>query len=482
MPDLTASAILTQIGVKSFDVLFSELVKKLFSKPEEAAPGRLRTAHLKEHCERTFQRCTKIKTLLSRDEPIDMLQQYVNTRFRVKRRGKERMIDDYDAITEIEEKRRATVVGTAGCGKTIFMRYLWVSLFTSIDAHIPIFVELRRLNSMSTLDLESVIFHSIVPTQEKIDIASFQSWIGHGRFTFILDGVDEIAADKRDKVQEQILKLCVKSSDNIVIVSGRPDDRFDSWQEFSVFRIELLNKQQVVQLIEKIDFDLSVKRKFIDAIEKGLYAKHRDFLSSPLLASMMLLTCQHYAEIPEKIHVFYELAYATLFSKHDALKEAFKREKYTGLSIDIFKRQLSCFCIITYKDEKFSFNEADLLDYIRKSALLSDIPFKAEDFMKDLLESVCLLQQDGLEIGFSHRSFQEYFAAVYLVNMHQEKLSALLPQLARRGTDSVFTMMNDMNHDLFEFTYVIPMINKAKRLAKTLGDNPTAVDIALLIS
>ena len=284
------------------------------------------------------------------------------------------------------------------------------------------------------------------------------------------------------RYKEQILKLCVKSSDNIVIVSGRPDDRFDFWQEFSVFRIELLNKQQVVQLIEKIDFDLSVKRKFIDAIEKGLYAKHRDFLSSPLLASMMLLTCQHYAEIPEKIHVFYELAYATLFSKHDALKEAFKREKYTGLSIDIFKRQLSCFCIITYKDEKFSFNEADLLDYIRKSALLSDIPFKAEDFMKDLLESVCLLQQDGLEIGFSHRSFQEYFAAVYLVNMHQEKLSALLPQLARRGTDSVFTMMNDMNHDLFEFTYVIPMINKAKRLAKTLGDNPTAVDIALLIS
>ena len=160
------------------------------------------------------------------------------------------------------------------------------------------------------------------------------------------------------------------------------------------------------------------------------------------------------------------------------LEGAFKREKYTRLSIDIFKRQLSCFCIITYSDEKFSFNETDLLDYIRKSTLLSDISFNVEDFMKDLLESVCILQQDGLEIGFSHRSFQEYFAAVYLVNMPQEKLSALLPQLARRGTDSVFTMMNDMNHDLFESAYVIPMINKAKRLTKTLGNAPTAVDIA----
>jgi hypothetical protein len=140
---------------------------------------------------------------------------------------------------------------------------------------------------------------------------------------------------------------------------------------------------------------------------------------------------------------------------------------------------LLIFCVIFYKDEKFSFNDTEVLEYIRKSALLSDISFKAEDFLTDLLESVCILQQDGLEIGFSHRSFQEYFTAVYLVNMRQEKLIALLPQLARRGgTDSVFTMMKDMNYDLFESAYVIPMINKARRREKFLGDKPSAVAIA----
>jgi hypothetical protein len=186
MSDLAAGAIITHIGIKTFDVPFSEVVKKLFNKPEEPAPGKLRTAHLKEHCERTYQRCIKIKTLLSRDEPVDMLQQYVNIKFRVKRRGKEKTIDDYDAITEIGQKGRATSVGTAGSGKTIFMRYLWISLFTGSDPHIPIFVELRRLNSMSTLDLESFIFHSIIPTHEKIDITSFQSWIANGRFAFMM--------------------------------------------------------------------------------------------------------------------------------------------------------------------------------------------------------------------------------------------------------------------------------------------------------
>lgn len=61
--------------------------------------------------------------------------------------------------------------------------------------------------------------------------------------------------------------------------------------------------------------------------------------------------------------------------------------------------------------------------------------------------------------------------------MPQDKLKDLLPQLARRGTDSVFNMMNDMNHDLFESSYVIPMINKTKRLTRVLNENSTAVDI-----
>src|ERR1700678_3995848 len=149
---------------------------------------------------------------------------------------------------------------------------------------------------------------------------------------------------------------------------------------------------------------------------------------------MMLLTFQHYAEIPEKIHVFYDLAFSTLFSKHDALKEVFKREKYTKFPIDVFKRQMSCLCIITYREEKFAFSEAAILYFINLSAQLSDIQFNAGDFLRDMLESVCIMQQDGLDIVFSHRSFQEFFASFYLANMTREKLVALLPRLAMRPT------------------------------------------------
>ena len=62
------------------------------------------------------------------------------------------------------------------------------------------------------------------------------------------------------------------------------------------------------------------QQKFIDNVKKHLYDKHKSFLSNPLLTTMMLLTFDQFAEIPEKMFLFYEQAFDTLFLKHDATK------------------------------------------------------------------------------------------------------------------------------------------------------------------
>jgi predicted NACHT family NTPase len=276
MPDFTVAAVASQIVTKGFEIIFSEIAKKIFAK-SEAAPGSIRASHFKEHCSRTFDRCTKIKTLLSRDEPVDMLQQYVNIKLKVRRKGSDLLIDDFGSISEILDKRRVTIVGTAGSGKTVFMRYLWVSLFVGAESRIPVFLELRRLNSLTTVDIISFIFLSIVGTESKIDQASFTSLIDAGRFVFVLDGFDEVSIEKRDLVQAQILDLCARSKANVVVVSGRPDDRFDAWQEFSKYRVEPLELTQVVTLVERVSFDVSTKKRFTESLKNGLYKAHSSF-------------------------------------------------------------------------------------------------------------------------------------------------------------------------------------------------------------
>ena len=66
--------------------------------------------------------------------------------------------------------------------------------------------------------------------------------------------------------------------------------------------------------------------------------KHESFASNPLLLNIMLLTYDNYADIPEKLHLFYSNAFETLYIKHDATKGGYKREFKTKLSSDDFKR------------------------------------------------------------------------------------------------------------------------------------------------
>jgi hypothetical protein len=81
-----------------------------------------------------------------------------------------------------------------------------------------------------------------------------------------------------------------------------------------------------------------------------------------------------------------------------------------------------------------------------------------EGFLSDLLESVCVLQREGLSLTFSHRSFQEYFCAYSLLRLPQEQSKVLARQFASRTRDSVFNLLNEMNRSLFEDIYVEPMI------------------------
>ena len=44
---------------------------------------------------------------------------------------------------------------------------------------------------------------------------------------------------------------------------------------------------------------------------------------------MMLMTFDEFAEIPSKMHIFYDQAFSVLYNKHDAMKTSFRRKFYT---------------------------------------------------------------------------------------------------------------------------------------------------------
>jgi hypothetical protein len=174
-----------------------------------------------------------------------------------------------------------------------------------------------------------------------------------------------------------------------------------------------MTKLQVVSLITKIDYEQVVKEKFISGIEATLFDSHKEFLSNPLLATIMLLTFEQFAEIPEKMHIFYQQAFETLFHRHDATKEMYSRERYTSFPVDEFKRYLGAFCLVTYLDQRFSFDEATVLKFLGEAFVLEGVAVNydaRQNFLKDLLMSVACCRKMEMSYCFPIDLFRNIFA------------------------------------------------------------------------
>ena len=138
---------------EGFKALVPKLILKAVDAGFEAISGRsARQSKLdfQGHLERTFDRCTVVRTILNRDVSVKLLDQYVGLNFYCN--GKS--VDDYALIEHIPRIKRVTISGTAGGGKTWFTKYLWLSYFVnSPGGRIPLYIELRRLNNLTTDDI-----------------------------------------------------------------------------------------------------------------------------------------------------------------------------------------------------------------------------------------------------------------------------------------------------------------------------------------
>jgi hypothetical protein len=416
--------------------------------------------------ETTVYRCSNIKTLISRDASIPIHSIYVKTYLF----SDKKKIDDDKFITSLSSIRAAVILGGAGSGKSVFMRHLFLSLAHSELGILPLFVELRGFNLPNSLDLLPYVFQTVVSPGATITQAQLEKGIKSGAFFLILDGFDEVSPDIRPKLEAAILELQRNNPKIVIVVTSRPDERFYSWQNFKTFSVVPMKKKQVVQLIRKLPYDPSIRSKFSDAIEKELYEKHESFLSNPLLATMMLITYEQFAHIPDKVHIFYEQAFETLFFRHDTSKEAaFQRKRHVDLAINEFKNCLSSLSISTYVREKFQFSESEILESISNASEYERVNVRASAFLQDLLESVCIMQRDGTLVTFTHRSFQEYFSAFFISRNPSIDIGELLDTISSRSEDSVIGMAFDINRDLIERSWILPRIRTLNAELSLIG-------------
>lgn len=454
MAELDVSKIAVEL-VKQFSKPVIEGVKSVGG----SAKDRLRVDFhvcFTKYLERSHERLSKTKTLLYRQAPVSIKKFYVRTDLSL---GNNQTVKESDFIEEIEKNRRLVVSGTAGCGKSTFCKSVFLDLVEEPRAVFPIFIELRHLNGQKEKGLVKYVIDSLINIDPKFTQKQFDYALKLGKVLLILDGFDEINIENREFYEREMLSLSNNYQNILILISSRPDRRFASWEEFFHYSVLPLDKDKALALIGKLDYDSEVKKSFLKALEELLFEKHISFARNPLLLTMMLLTYEQIAEIPNKVHLFYEQAFLTLFNKHDSLKSLYKRESFSGLPLDEFKQVLSAFCVLSYTDRKYYFDEGEIDGYLKKSIEICGVNTTHVHFQNDLLDSVCILQRDGLGYAFTHRSFQEYFTALFVVNLTSNNRYEIFDKIAFiNDRDNVISMIFDINPTLLEQAWVVPRI------------------------
>lgn len=458
------AAAATDRTVKAVQTAFAATVSKNVGRVAKSVSDRAIVAlqiGFNEYLFTSYNKCRLFKSILCPQEPLVLLDHYVNVNLTCGTN----VIQDQFLVDDIQRYRNVVVTGLAGSGKSMLMKYLTISHFENPRGVVPLFVELRQLNSLTNQDLLTFIRSSCTSKSHNVTSDQFALSLRAGGLMLILDGFDELQYEIRDNIQRQILDFGKDFPNTTVVISSRPDDRFHSWPSFYVFKVNELSEDQVQALIGNLQYDTGVKKRFLKEVKSTLYKSHKSFLSSPLLASIMLLTYEEFAEIPQKMHAFYGQAFDTLFQKHDAQKEQYQRRTRTQLTREAFKDCFAVFCAMSYLEEHYSFSEEQLNTTARNSIKYlvetgENFPHTVteDQLVSDLFESVCMLQKDGLEVTFVHRSFQEYFTSLFVRGLPADKIKPFLDKCADRFTDAVVPMAIDLSRNLVENNWVIPAI------------------------
>lgn len=439
----------------------------------EKQNNKLKTSLFKEYLNNAKNKYDTIKTLLYSDFPRPFYDFYVynNIKHREPLKNKHftykiNIIKNSTIKSVLEISPFLIITGTGGIGKSMMMRHLLLNAIEHFEdlKLLPIFITLKDFDS-TKIDLFEYIYSKVQCLSSTISKEIVEKALYKGICVLLFDGLDEIAFDNAKYFERELDVFTDRFSKNNFIFSSRPFQSFVSFSRFCVLQLQPFTKTQAIMLIDKLEFrpdQPEIKTKFRAELDHSLYRTHRNFTENPLLLTIMLLTFELFAEVPSKMYIFYREAFLALSKTHDASKGAYKRTLKTGLSIDVFSDYFAEFCFRSYREEKFELSYMDFVKYLseinkNKASVMVD------DFIFDLCSNLCVMYNESGKYYFSHRSFQEYFCALFLSKQKDKFISRLGDFFEKRERfvlgDRTLYMLYDMIPDKIEEYVFVPFLS-----------------------
>lgn len=438
---------------------------------------------LSNYLEKQRAKFVNIKTLLHRTTPVPFYDIYLPTRLSCRNKS----IETSSINRVFWETQFVTIIGDAGSGKSTLIKHLFLNSISEKFC-IPILIELRYLNdykgSIEDYIRENIFENKLSPTEKILN-----RLLENGKFVFFLDGYDEIKSDSKKFVVEKLNAFIDKYRLNRFLLTSRPYSNIELLPLFHNYRIEKLNDVEIKKFISIQKIESELAQKIIKSVSENKVLYLKSYLTNPLLLSLYILTFSTNSSIPDKKYIFYRRVLDVLFKEHDSItKIGYERELKTKLSQEGFEEILKIFSFISYFDSEYDFTKDYLFDLLNKiKEKRTSFNFDNNDLIEDLKSAIALWTEDSGVYSFAHRSMQEYFAALYIKGINDNKKDAykkihskLFENRRNRETANFLSLCDEMDSYNYKKYMLLPTLKSINKKINRQDDR-TIIKSCLLL-
>jgi hypothetical protein len=351
-----------------------------------------------------------VKTLWQIDKPVDVESFYCDSHVLLQRRGKTPRRKKIHFVSDLDPKGNFVIQGIAGQGKSILLRHLFINQ-TALGTHIPIFIELRRIQKSETLSTHISRFLQMLDLPS--DPTIIRILLRSGKFMFFLDGFDEIADDQVMSILDELEYLTSVSRNCQFIVASRLHSPITMSPLFNLVSLDDLQGNEYQKLVRK----LSDNKKYANSIINQIKAREpgiSELLCTPLLVTLLLIAYKSYQAIPVHLSEFYESIFINLLQRHDGTKPAFTRSRRCSLNDNQYRQVFDAFCFQAKKQDTKLLSHQQIYSCVEQAMNLLDINEDVDSYIKDIKGITCLLLEESGQYRFIHNTVQEYYTASFI--------------------------------------------------------------------
>lgn len=420
--------------------------------------GRARSDIKEAAIARALCSITKVKTLWNVEKEVSLHEFYYPSSITFS----EGACKTIASLKELGPRQNFVIQGTAGQGKSIFLRYLCGQelIPSQTSSRVPLFVELRRVRE--NWNVQSLIVEALQKYKLPSTDAAWSFLASSGKFVLLMDAFDEIDPGLTGQAVADIETLAELYRETLqIIVTSRPDADIQRSPLFRVCRLMPLRGEDHLPFLQKICPEKNQAESLMRVLGSSS-TEIRDLLTTPLMMTLLVILYKSLQTVPDTVPKFYEELFDVLFYRHDHSKPGFRRKRYTQLDDTKVKKLFSAFCFYVQLEGLGVLTNAQFQTCMERANKACNESVDHEKFKQELIKTVCLMQQDGFEYSFIHKSVTQYYAATFVRGSSEDFAAKFYALAAKRKHhwDLELRFLSEIDAYNFMKFYESPLVNK----------------------